>query len=733
MAVFPTSAIDPDDTSVKVKERYTSAALNRKLTGYPLGVFRGLTPLVTGPTALSLLRSTRFLDSVAVAEDAGGYGLNVRLDSDVALDFTGHTSYPTYVVLEVTYSPPAPLGAGTTSATLRTVAPATIDHTVAIGVVTSGPFLQGEEINFSGGATGRLTVLGASLIVALRGTVLPAETAFGATSGASAPVTSVTDPGAFPKQVKVCLVDKPGATITVKKAVPVDRQEPFAFTGVTAGFMPGGSIEQLQLAVAITSEVQQARTGFLQTFANLDARLDAELAGSGTNGMASRLGLVAKTQEGSFFSAATPGWSGSGTSANVSADFLLKTPALLVTDKGVVVSDPGTPSGDTVNNVCLMFDQQYSRLIDAVGRKVYGRLIYSTLLLTGTLTFANGSVAVSGGGSTLFQTDGVQPGDIILSPNGNFFAVASVTDEDNLVLQTSYTSTGPPTEIIATPPLRRYQINFQIYASGDTPFSLPSTTEFRYSYQERFDAANRPFSEATFHPSLRGRDAGVKLTADGTTADVRTAPSTTDARLGAVKINGGAFRQNVALVQGANMTINVVDTGTDYQITFTASGGGGGGPGAPSGVPPADGGGGTIGDNGNYTGELHQHPVSGAYLAAGTQTLTSAFKSTSGSTGNDVFTHGLTNPKALFTFSGISGTSCFGFAIAGLQGCITVAQGTIIDIGSIPRSVLADLDVSGTGTLVYSTAGLLASPLTLVRSGASGAAAGLAHLMLGGA
>jgi len=612
MSVFPTSAVSPDDTSVKVRERYASAALNRKLTGYPLGVFRGFNPSVTGPEELTLSVDDTFGDSVAVAEDVGGYGLNVRQTANVVLDFTGHTSWPTYVVMEVTYSPPAPVGTGVTSATLLTVAPSTIDFTVVIGVVTAGPFVQGEEINFSGGSTGRLTSLGASLIVALRGPVAPGETAFGASSGASAPVTSVTDPGAYPKQVKVCLVSKPGATIVASSSIPVDRQGPFAFLGVTSGFMPGGSIEQLQLAVAITSEVQAARSGFLQTFPLLDARLDAELSGGGTDGMASRLGLVAKTQEGSLFAAPTPGWGGTGTSANVSVDFLLKTAALLATDKGVVVFDPVTAAGDNVNNISLVFGTQYSRLIDTVGRKVYGKLEYRTFPLTGTLTFTNGSTAVSGGGTTQFVTDGVVAGDIVLSPNGNYFAVDSVTGENNLILRTGYASTGPAVEDIIAPPLRRYEIKFQIYNNGDVAFSLPITTDFRYSYQERFDAADRPFSEATFHPSLRGRDAGATITSDGTTADARVVPSTTDGRLGAVKVNSGSFNQNIALIAGANMTVGVLDTGTEYQITFSAASG----PTGPSSYPgpmAADAGAGFAGTGANYAVGNHSHPASAAY------------------------------------------------------------------------------------------------------------------------
>jgi len=62
-----------------------------------------------------------------------------------------------------------------------------------------------------------------------------------------------------PQEIAICVVDKPGADLTVSTTVPGNRQPPLAFDGQAFGYMYGGATTDLVTAQSVTAEVQYAR------------------------------------------------------------------------------------------------------------------------------------------------------------------------------------------------------------------------------------------------------------------------------------------------------------------------------------------------------------------------------------------------------------------------------------------------------------------------------------------
>jgi len=96
---------------------------------------------------------------------------------------------------------------------------------------------------------------------------------------------------------------------------------------------------------------------------------------------------------------------------------------------------------DPPDNVVLMMDDKNDEFLDGTDNKVYGRLTVAEVALTGTLTFTNSLMAVTGVG-TLFTTE-VAVGDLIqLDADGVYAEVATVTDDFNIILAAGYGGAG---------------------------------------------------------------------------------------------------------------------------------------------------------------------------------------------------------------------------------------------------------------------------------------------------
>lgn len=648
MSSFPVQAISVDNIKAKFKEDYVSSAMNRKLSGYPIGVYRGFTAVATGPDEVQLAPDANFNDHVGMVEVPPAYMLHVRFTGTITLDFTGHnwtTDPVVYLCLRSDYVPPP---SGSASAQIQTLTPS--------------------QIPTPGSAT-------------------------------------------FGQIVKICKVTKPAASVVVSMAIPSDRQTPFAYTGTTSGFMPGGSIEQLLEAILTTQEVEQARTGlrvpkltngtggnivlqftqgstavtavgpgnllaecsngdsiqapdgtfvivavvlgntsltlatpYISTtavtsgvvqhgFASLDARLDAELAASGANGMASRLANEARPVLGGLYvPTTTPGWpyvtitppATSFTKANVSNDFRTIEVASVVGGKGACADPP-----DSFNNTCDLVDIDFNEIIeDSTLRRIYGRLKYNSVVLTGVLSFTNGSTAVTGDLAATF-TSQVIVGDIVEGPDFNFYTVIAVADDQHLTLGQNFSGT---TGTISSSNRRRWTLEFQTRthdgsnAPLDAPIALLTGQSFRYYFQQVFDAADHPpFSDVFLRFKNKSAanvpDASTTVKGKvllGTSSDVASGKvvQTNDTRLGTIIAKQGLAGSPLGpepimtFIAGSNMaSVTVIDTGSELQITFNAATQSGGGGGASLGTAtPLPDGNAAVGVSSFASHEDHVHP-----------------------------------------------------------------------------------------------------------------------------
>lgn len=94
MAVFPTRVFTRDNVYSGWKDLYTSNLIGRKAIGYPRGVYKGFVPqLLTDPTNILDLTvdSTDGISILKVKSSATEHVMDLFLDTDITLDFTGQT------------------------------------------------------------------------------------------------------------------------------------------------------------------------------------------------------------------------------------------------------------------------------------------------------------------------------------------------------------------------------------------------------------------------------------------------------------------------------------------------------------------------------------------------------------------------------------------------------------------------------------------------------------------
>jgi hypothetical protein len=277
MAIFPVQYFDVERIKIRWGERYTSAALNERFMGLPPGVYRGFDPVVVGDTVE--LRVSEYGDSIVSAESSGDVAHpQARVTSTVTLDFTGHTVWPVFAVAETNYS----IGMATT-ADIKTVrveeilstvggSPAAVDLSTVLAPLNLPvrPGTVSIAVILNGGTPATITDDGAGI---LSGTGLAGLGSINYTTGAMTGTTNVLQAlsdlvltyrwtALGTKEILICKIDKPGATITVDTTVPTYRHTPVAYLGGYGfGYMPEGSVEDLQAANLTTTEVANARDG----------------------------------------------------------------------------------------------------------------------------------------------------------------------------------------------------------------------------------------------------------------------------------------------------------------------------------------------------------------------------------------------------------------------------------------------------------------------------------------
>jgi len=320
MVAGPIQAFTREDVKARWTERYTSDAINKKFLGIPRGIYLGFIP---SPAGLVLtLKPDKAITFTALT---GVFAVNDAL--------TGGSSGATAIVRVVSAGyvlVDTVVGAFTSGETL----------TGGAGSATVSQFVEedvslGRVVSSSAASAGRsehmLDVITTDPIAldftgfgdGVYYVILTANYAVGQTTIGSI-LTRTTPPPSGASEVLVCIATKVGAALTVAATAPVSRHEPHAFEGTRIGFMPGGSIENLTLAVSGTQEVTASRqlsdgttapafNPALPQSAGLPARLNTDL---GNVAMGGRLGKRLSAVQGNQFTLAGP-----VTEANVSGSF----------------------------------------------------------------------------------------------------------------------------------------------------------------------------------------------------------------------------------------------------------------------------------------------------------------------------------------------------------------------------------------------------------------------------
>ena len=157
-----------------------------------------------------------------------------------------------------------------------------------------------------------------------------------------------------------------------------------------------------------------------------------------------------------------------------------------------VFTDP--PENDVVVQNADDLDDFTAGTDDA--QKVFARLTEShpSSPITGTWTFTNATFSVTGVGG--LATSELQPGDVVLAPDGLYYTVDVINNDDDFTIIEPFAGTTGP---IVSPAARRWVLTFYVNDEGvETPVSpgagvgFPSPANIRWHYEEVFDVSDRP-------------------------------------------------------------------------------------------------------------------------------------------------------------------------------------------------------------------------------------------------
>lgn len=362
-------------------------------------------------------------------------------------------------------------------------------------------------------------------------------------------------------EVLICEVDGPDTAISVRfSAVIGERDEPLAFQSTKFGFMPGGSIENLQAAADVVNEVVAARIGLDATVhPDLSSRIAEDYSASS---MAGRLALVSRVMRSNDYSISLGDDSVvvSGSFTEIDRDHEPK-----VTLEGVgseTVEGALAGPNDLIRNVAVIVDADtgYRPVDDPTDRRVtFGRLTGpAEAEISGQWTFLNASKDVS---ATEGQaTTDIKAGDTIRGGDGKHYEVETITDDVNIVLRTAYASA---TATVDSTIIRRWELSFKRLNVGtEEDAILSGVTNLRFFFPSFLSMEQGSFDwRMALHTSAeRAPLAAATTTVPGT---VRLAD--TFSLLGSVNIqNAGGL-----LGGGPFHTINFNDTNASVVATGT--------------------------------------------------------------------------------------------------------------------------------------------------------------------
>jgi hypothetical protein len=313
----------------------------------------------------------------------------------------------------------------------------------------------------------------------------------------TAEVYTTTVAGATPTDQLICQITLSAGNLVVAADEPTNRSTPYAYSTAPLGygFMADGAVEDLLAAVSVVSEVAAARVDLLGVNHpygpipppyGLNDRVVADLL---PGAIAGRLGLAYRVVRSQDY--AIPSTTGT---INVSSSFAkagrTRPPLLTIPPDGSETAEGAvTDPADTDRNTCfIILPPKNERPIDVDRVIIYGRLQSSTQIISGTVTF-NGTTAVTGVG-TSFTTQ-INPGDIILAADGEYYVVAAAPAITNTTL--SLTTTAPAGVLVGTSVRRRYDLIIKRRnASGvEIVSSIPGGSTIRFFFGAWFDQTKR--------------------------------------------------------------------------------------------------------------------------------------------------------------------------------------------------------------------------------------------------
>lgn len=411
-------------------------------------------------------------------------------------------------------------------------------------------------------------------------------------------------------EILICVVSGIPASLSIAFDASLgQRDAPLAFTGINFGFMPSGSVEDLESIVDAINEVVEARVGLdNSTYSNISARLAGDQsAGS----MASRLGLALRVLRSNDYamSAGQESINVSGSFTAVDRDF---NPLITLDGSGAETSTGAVSSpNDTTRNVCILQNATtgYRPVNDPNARlTVFGRLSGPTEIpMAGTWTFTNagtGVTAVNGQATTEIQV-----GDTIQGADGRYYEVATITNNNNIVLSNAYVGMSASTANIVA---RRWTLTLRVLDNGlESNSSLPTPMIVRFFFPAFLTMENSNYDwRLAAHNALEKEPMPQATT---TTAGLNIL-ATPGAFLGSVSIQNAG----VALVGGPFHTINfsapsasIIPGSTTGEIEVANIG-----PTGAPGSPGAAGGPGPTGPTGPGFNAFNEFEVSGEFTTS---------------------------------------------------------------------------------------------------------------------
>jgi len=419
MALFPTEVLAKENVKARWKERYTSEAMNKKFLGIPNGVYLGFEPNPNPGDTVNLLDlnldSTQSVSVLRAKSLVSQTTVDLIVEQQITLDFTGHVAFPVYVFAEVSYK---------------------------VGEETTG------EIKTSTTAPNGLTQIGICKITA--------PDIGGATLGV--PHLQFDPENAPDRHAPIANTGVAFGFMT--GGAEQDRQ------AAAAAVIDIDNAKTDTLSVVHPTLTDRLTADFGTT--QLGSRLGKNIISLRSNDETGVTGSSINVSN---------SFTGAGRTAQPAIDIPGGGSESINGVIAQVTASVGAATSDTDRNIVAIQDVNSGRPYadPSTGRPVFGRLAYDEVA-DGAInfTFTDGSVvvAVAGGDPTILCNDG----DAILDPEGNYYPISRTPGSVGLAtitLDVAWNRTNPVGPLVTTLQRRRYTLDFFTREGGvESPYSV---------------------------------------------------------------------------------------------------------------------------------------------------------------------------------------------------------------------------------------------------------------------